>query len=144
MQIDLCPRSDKILLHALTNRLGEHWAFQSAQRLCDLREEEACKHSDGEDWHMHIDRMDHTTTILPTIPSQVNAAWFREGRIKCSKIGSYWNGTVNSDYAIRTAFEDLKTGANNQISAVLQNFYAAAIKEGTINIDVLHTFRSAR
>ena len=33
MQIDMCPRSDRILLDALTERLGQHFAFQSAQRL---------------------------------------------------------------------------------------------------------------
>ena len=130
MQVDMCPRSDTILLNALTNRLGEHFAFQSAQRLCDLREEEACKHSAGKDWHMHIDRMDQQTTVLPSIPSQVNSPWFREGRLKCSVIGSYWNGPVKSDYAIRTCFDDFKTGSNNQISAVLQNFHSAAVKEG--------------
>jgi hypothetical protein len=130
MQIDMCPRSDKILLDALTERAGQHYAFQSAQRLCDLRDEEACKHSDGKDWHMHIDRMDQTTTIIPSIPSQVNSAWFREGRLKCSVIGAYWNGPIKSDYAIRTCFDDFKTGSNNQISAVLQNFHSAAVKEG--------------
>ena len=130
MQIDMCPRNDKILLDALTERAGQHFAFQSAQRLCDLREEEACKHSDGKDWHMHIDRMDQSTTILPSIPSQVNSPWFREGRLKCSVIGSYWNGPIKSDYAIRTCFDDFKTGSNNQISAVLQNFHSAAVKEG--------------
>ena len=129
MQIDMCPRSDQILLDALGERLGFHFAFQSAQRLCDLRDEKACKQSGGKDWHHHIDRMDQQTKMFPSIPSQVNAAWFREGRLKCSVIGGYWNGPHLSDYAIRTCVDEFMIGSNDQISAVLHNFHSAFVKE---------------
>ena len=42
MQIDLTPRSDTVLMNALRTRLGQHFQFQSAQRLALGREEERC------------------------------------------------------------------------------------------------------
>ena len=49
MQIDLTPRSDAILMNALRTRLGQHFQFQSSQRLALGREEERCIQSGGDD-----------------------------------------------------------------------------------------------
>ena len=131
LQIDLTPRADAVLLFALKNRLGEHLHFQSAQRLAENRKEEEADQSGGDEWSMHIDRMDQVKTIFPELHSQRRAGWFQGGaRIKCSIIGAYWHGIKNAQFVIRTCFEDFSTGSENQASAMLQNLHSAGLQAG--------------
>jgi hypothetical protein len=48
--LDSTPRSNPGLLDMIRSRLGQHWAFQSAQRLAMSRIEEGCVQSAGNEW----------------------------------------------------------------------------------------------
>ena len=69
--IDQTSRGQESLRQALQTRLGDHFAFQAAQRLSHGRMEEVCEQSGGEKWMMLIDKMDQNKTICPTIWSQL-------------------------------------------------------------------------
>ena len=61
--IDQTPRDQESLRQALTTRLGDHFAFQAAQRLAHARVEEECEQIGGHKWIMLIDKMDQNKTI---------------------------------------------------------------------------------
>jgi len=131
MQIDLCPRADAVLMNAYRNRLGRHFKFQSSQRLGEGRCEEACVQSGGDQWFMHLDKMDQTRTIIPTIWSQLSTPFFKGGeRIVAGIIGAYCAGINNTEIIVRTVFQDCQHGSNMQASAALLNFHNAALREG--------------
>ena len=112
-------------------RLGQHFAFQSAQRLAQGRIEEECKQSNGRKWFMKIDKMDQSKTILPTIWSQVRAPILKLGeRVVTGIIGSMWDGPTHTDVLVRTQLEDMSHGAEAQCSCALMNLHHVARQEG--------------
>ena len=130
-QLDLTPRSQPTLMEALKQRLGAHFAFQSAQRLAETRIEEICDKSQGRHWIMHIDKMDQTTTILPQVWSLSASPLMKLGaRLVAGVIGSMWHGPRQTQFHARTVFEDCQHGSNMQISAALLNLHEVARREG--------------
>ena len=130
-QLDLVPRSQPTLMEALKQRLGAHFAFQSAQRLAESRIEEICDKSQGRHWIMHIDKMDQTTTILPQVWSLSASPLMKLGaRLVAGVIGSMWHGPRQTQFHVRTVFEDCQHGSNMQISAALLNLHEVARREG--------------
>ncbi len=65
--IDRTPRNDKQVMQMYVTRLGEHFDFQSAQRLVVARIEELYLQYGGTKWLMLIDPMDQNATYVPTI-----------------------------------------------------------------------------
>lgn len=63
--LDKCSRSDTRLTDAIRCRLGQHFRFQSAQRLSQDKLQEHCRRSGGKEWFMKIDKMDQKKTIVP-------------------------------------------------------------------------------
>ena len=127
LQIDQAPRgSDTLVL--LKQRLGVHFQFQAAQRLCQDRVEEACAQSGGDMWMMKIDRMDHTKTMLPSIWAMSRTPMMKHGnRLKTSVIGSRFSGTgTDVDHLLTTNFEDFSHGADTQFSVILENLVYVA------------------
>ena len=113
-------------------RLGEHYAFQSAQRLAQDNLEEACFNSNGLKWYMKIDKMDMHAINLPTIWNQLATPFFKGGaRILCAVNGSHWVGALRSpEWHIRTLFEDISHGSEMQLSTILLNLGSIADREG--------------
>lgn len=65
------------------DRLGQHYAFQSAQRLRLARYEEQARRSDGEFWLLKMDKADHSGTKCPTVWSQFGAQHRAKFSCKC-------------------------------------------------------------
>jgi len=126
-EIDTTARGSHAV-ELLKNRLGRHFDFQAAQRICQDRLEEKCVQSDGLNWFMKIDRMDHTKSTLPCIWALMPTALFKTGeRLVTSVIGSKWSGPKSPiQYLMRTNFEDYSHGADTQCSAILQNLHLMA------------------
>ena len=120
------------MLEAFRARLGEHYAFQSAQRLAQDNLEGACINSNGLKWFMKIDKMDIHATNLPTIWNQLATPFFKGGAIiLCAVNGSHWAGPVHSpEWHIRTLFEDIPHGSEMQLSTILLNLGSIADREG--------------
>ena len=130
-QLDLTPRSQPLLMEALKQRLGAHFAFQSAQRLAETRIEEMCDQSQGRHWIMHIDKMDQSTTILPQVWALSASPLMKLGaRLVAGVIGSMWHGPRQTQFHVRTVFEDCQHGSNMQISTALLNLHEVARREG--------------
>ena len=102
-------------------RLGQHFAFQSAQRLVVARIEELSLHSRNTKWLMIIDKMDQQAAKLPTIWPLIRAPFFKEGvRLQVSLNGAWIFGPTHSDeLLVRTTFEDCAHGSNVQTSTIL-------------------------
>jgi hypothetical protein len=110
-----CPRSDVAAAEMLKRRLGQHYEFQSGQRLAMGRIEEQCRRSGGAEWwlnlsfrhsdvaparlavsslhpgsrrFMKIDKMDQKKTVLPTIWAQPGAQCQEAGANCCLKCRS--------------------------------------------------------
>ena len=133
--IDRTPRSEKALMQMFITRLGEHFNFQSAQRLCVNRIEEKCRQSGGLKWLMLIDKMDQNCCHLPTIWEMIRTPFFKDGeRMQMSVIGAWFFGTSRSpEIMIRTVWEDIGPhGANMQMSTMLMNFHNRAMLEGEL------------
>ena len=130
--IDQTPRDHARLRQALQTRLGEHFAFQAAQRLAHARLEEECDQSGGQKWMMLIDKMDQKKTICPTIWSQLATKLFQdhEKRLITGLIGSMWFGTRRFRQHVRTIFNDCEHGSEMQCSAILENLCDVATSEG--------------
>ena len=113
--IDQTPRTQKDILDALMTRLGNHFDFQSAQRLAIGRIEELCAQSNGKWWLMLIDKMDQNAAWLPTISSLSKSAFFKEGnRVQVSINGSWWFGLQHSPpINTRTMHEECEKGVRN-------------------------------
>ena len=120
--IDQTPRDQVHLRSALQARLGDHYDFQAAQRLAELRLEEECVHSGGRKWFMLIDKMDQQKTVCPTIWSQLATKMFqdKEKRLVAGLVGSMWFGTRRVMNHVRTVFNDCGHGAEMQRSVLLQ------------------------
>ena len=70
------------------DRLGQHYDFQSAQRLAQGRSMEHCIQSCGRKWFFKIDKMDQNSCMVPTVWSQLASSLFKEGdRIQVSLQG---------------------------------------------------------
>ena len=132
--IDQTPRDQVHLRSALQARLGDHYDFQAAQRLAELRLEEECAHSGGRKWFMLIDKMDQQKTVCPTIWSQLGTKMFqdKEKRLVTGLIGSMWFGTRQAMNHVRTVFNDCAHGAEMQSSAILMNLHEVAMHEGHV------------
>ena len=133
LQIDSAQRGSAAL-SLLKSRLGMHFQFQAAQRLCQDRVEEACAQSQGDLWMMKIDRMDQSKTILPAIWALLPSPLFKLGeRLVTSVIGSRWSGTgTGVHYLLRNNFEDFSPGADTQCSVVLENLLYVGMKAGRL------------
>lgn len=131
-QINLTPRTMPQVIDAYRTRLGEHYAFQSAQRLAQDNLEEACLQSNGLRWFMKIDKMDMHAINLPTIWNQLATPFFKQGaRILCAVNGSHWAGPLRSpEWHIRTLFEDIPHGSEMQLSTIFLNLGSIADREG--------------
>ena len=116
------------------NRLGQHFAFQSAQRLVVARVEELCIQSVGKYWLLIIDKIDQNACELPTVWPLMRTSFFKEGqRLQVSLNGCWFFGPSRSpELLIRTMFEDCPHGSNMQSSTLLLNLHDRAIKEQTI------------
>ena len=130
--IDQTPRDQVHLRSALQARLGDHYDFQAAQRLAELRLEEECVHSGGRKWFMLIDKMDQQKTVCPTIWSQLATKMFadKEKRLVAGLVGSMWFGTRRVMNHVRTVFNDCGHGSEMQSSVILQNLHEVAMHEG--------------
>ena len=129
-QCDVTPRSQPQLLEVYKRRLGQHFNFQSAQRLAEDRIEEVCRMSEGKKWIMHIDKMDQHTTEVPQVWSLAATPLMKLGsRLVAGIIGSMWSGPRDTSYLCRTVFEDTQHGADMQCSAVLLNLWDVARRE---------------
>ena len=129
-QCDVTPRSQPQLLEVYKRRWGQHFNFQSAQRLAEDRIEEVCRMSEGKKWIMHIDKMDQHTTEVPQIWSLAATPLMKLGsRLVAGIIGSMWSGPRETSYLCRTVFEDTQHGANMQCSSVLLNLWDVARRE---------------
>ena len=78
-QINLCQRSDVTLISMLRSRLGQHFEFQSAQRICLSNLEEKCLQSNGKKWLLQIDKMDMHAVKFPTVWARLCSPLFKEG-----------------------------------------------------------------
>ena len=133
MQIDLTPRSDAVLINALRSRLGEHFQFQSAQRLVVGREEERCIQSGGDDVFYHKDKMDQQKCILPCVWPLLSTPLFKGGdRLVVGIVGGLFRGAVNTEMIVRSVFQDHQHGSNMQASAALLDIHSSAMKEGRL------------
>ena len=133
MQIDLTPRSDAVLINALRSRLGQHFQFQSAQRLVVGREEERCIQSGGDDVFFHKDKMDQQKCILPCVWPLLSTPLFKGGdRLVVGIVGGLFRGAVNTEMIVRSVFKDNEHGSNMQASAALLNIHSSAMKEGRL------------
>ena len=132
MLIDQTPRGAYDLREALKARLGDHFAFQGAQRLAHGRVEEECSQSDGEKWFMLIDKMNQNTTVCPSIWSQLSTPFFKDldRRLICGLNGSMWFGPQHTTHHVRTIFLDCSHGSEMQCSCILQNLSEVACREG--------------
>ena len=129
MQIDLTPRSDAVLINALRSRLGEHFQFQSAQRLVVGREEERCIQSGGDDVFFHKDKMDQQKCILPCVWLLLSTPLFKGGdRLVVGIVGGLFRGAVNTEMIVRSVFKDHGHGSNMQASAALLDIHSSAMK----------------
>ena len=129
-QLDLTPRWKTSVIEALRARLGQHFSFQSAQRLAEARIEEICDQSQGRKWIMHIDKMDQTTTIVPQVWNLAASPLMKLGsRLVAGVIGSMWHGPKETRWHCRTVFEDCTHGSDMQCSAALLNLHEVAMKE---------------
>ena len=130
--IDQTPRDQESLRQALQTRLGDHFAFQAAQRLAHARVEEECEQSGGQKWIMLIDAMDQNKTICPAIWSRLSTRLFQEHekRLITGLIGSLWFGTRNTRQHVRTPFGDCSHGSEMQCSAILENLCDVSVAEG--------------
>ena len=131
-QINLTPRGMVQVIDAFRARLGQHYAFQSAQRLAQDNLEEVCFNSNGLKWYMKIDKMDMHAINLPTIWNQLATPFFKGGaRILCAVNGSHWAGPRHSaEWHIRTLFEDISHGSEMQMSTITLNLHSIADREG--------------
>ena len=133
--IDRTLRSDTLSMMMYVARLGEHFDFQSAQRLIVARIEELCLQSGSTKWLMLIDKMDQHTTNLPTIWELMRSAFFKEGeRVQMSIIGAWFFGPIHSPgLCLRSVFEDIGLhGANMQASTLLLNLHDRVKQEGDL------------
>ena len=123
--IDQTPRSMPDQLQMLIKRLGQHFEFQSAQRLAMARIEELCDQSGGKRWMMIIDKMDQNAAMLPCVWPMMRSSFFREGdRLQVSLIGCWWHGAViTPPQLIRTVFEDCVHGTEMTASNILLNLH---------------------
>ena len=130
--VDQTPRDQALLRQTLQTRLGDHFAFQAAQRLAHGRLEEECDQSGGKKWMMLIDKMDQNKTICPTIWSQLATRLWqdRDKRLVTGLIGSMWFGTRRFRQHVRTTWDDCEHGSEMQSSAILENLCDAASEEG--------------
>ena len=130
--VDQTPRDKPLLRQTLQTRLGDHFAFQAAQRLAHGRLEEECDQSGGKKWMLLIDKMDQNKTICPTIWSQLATKLFQdhEKRLITGLIGSMWFGTRRFRQHVRTTWNDCEHGSEMQSSAILENLCDAASEEG--------------
>ena len=115
-------------------RLGQHWEFQSAQRLVVGRLEEVCEQSHGLKWLMLIDKMDQNCAWLPTVWELLRTAFFKEGqRVQVSLNAAWFFGVSRSpQLLIRTMFEDCAHGSNMQASTLLMNLHSRVMQERVI------------
>ena len=93
--VEQTPRDQGPLRETLRTRLGQHFAFQAAQRLAQGRLEEEAQQSQGRKWFMKIDKMDQNKTVTPTIWSQLCTPLFKDldKRLVTGLICSMWHGT---------------------------------------------------
>ncbi len=135
MLIDQTQRGP--LREAFKSRLGEHFAFQAAQRLAQGRLEEVCAQSGGRKWFMKIDKMDNTKAVCPTVYSQLSAPFFKDLslRLVTGIIGSMWHGTLSCQHHVRTLFDDCEHGSEMQCSAILENLWDVSRTEGHLPED---------
>lgn len=71
--MDRCPRDKSAsgsIGQVARERLGKHYAFQSAQRLKLNFYEEMARRSNGAFWLLKLDVMDHSCTKIPTVWAQ--------------------------------------------------------------------------
>ena len=131
-QMNLTPRNMPQIMDAYKTRLGEHLAFQSAQRLAQDNLEEVCLQSNGLKWFNKIDKMDMHAINFATIWNQLSTAFFKQGaRILCAVNGSHWAGPLRSpEWHIRTLFEDISHGSEMQLSTIMLNLASVADLEG--------------
>ena len=124
-QIDRCPRHHKELMQAFIDRLGQHFDFQSAQRLAMDRVGETCDQSAGKCWMLKIDKMDQNALWLPLIWALINTAFFRDdSRVQIGLIGSWWSGLLRSaPIHVRSIFDDCEHGSEMQFSTLILNFW---------------------
>ena len=128
--LDETPRSQPGVLAMLKRRLVEHWRFQSAQRLCQSRIEEACAQNGQTKWFTKVDKMDQKKTSLPTEWKQLTSPLFKLGeRMVVGIIGSQWSGPSHTSTAVRTIFQDCEQGSETQCSVLLCNLHEVAMKE---------------
>ena len=132
--IDQTPRTKRDVMQMYLARLGQHFDFQSAQRLAVARVEEICRQSGNTKWLMIIDKMDQNAAKLPTEWRMVRSAFFKEGdRLQMSLNGACFFGPLKSaEVLIRTMHEDFQHGSNMQASTFLLNFHNRAMQEGVI------------
>jgi hypothetical protein len=130
--VEQTPRDQGPLRETLRTRLGQHFAFQAAQRLAQGRLEEEAQQSQGRKWFMKIDKMDQNKTVTPTIWSQLCTPLFKDldKRLVTGLIGSMWHGTLRTSHHMRSVFNDCEHGSEMQCSAVLMNLHSVAMEEG--------------
>ena len=85
-QINLCQRSEVVLISMLRSRLGQHFEFQSAQRICLSNLEETCLQSRGTKWLLMIDKMDMHAVKFPTIWARLSSPLFKEGELRWTQL----------------------------------------------------------
>ena len=131
LQMDMCPRSNGLLLQSLRRRLGVHFRFQSSQRVKVDEILEIARQSCGKVWAFTIDKMDQTTTVLPSVWSLLSSPIMKLGaRLVVGIVGSEWAGPMQTQMLLRSVFQDLSGGSETQCSIVLTNLLHVARREG--------------
>ena len=132
-QINITSRGEAWLIIMMRSRLGIHFTFQSAQRVALTNLEEACAQSNGKKWYTSIDKMDMHAVNFPTLWGQLASPLFKQGtRILAAINGSSWHGPRETQWHIRTMFEDIEHGSDMQMSTLTMNFVEAVARDGNM------------
>lgn len=74
--------------------------------------------------------MDQNKTILPCLWSQLSTAFFKGGdRLVSGVIGAQFKGPVNTEFIVRTVWENCQHGSDMQASATLMNLHLSCLRE---------------
>lgn len=136
--MDSSPRDRVGLGQTARLRLGDHYKFQSAQRLKKNALEERARRSDAQFWVLTQDKMDHSTTQLPTIWTQRATPLMKLGqRIVVAVNGAMVHGVKGAPpYHLTTMLEDAPHGAAMQSSSFLHLFHACALRQQSLPAEV--------
>lgn len=112
MKMLISSTEDKQMKHLLTMRLGEHYDFQSAQRVAISNIFAESERAPDELFACSWDKMDQAKTMVPRVKSLANTNFLKTGsRIVVSLIGCYapaiWKRPL-----FYTIFEDMQQGGD--------------------------------